>query len=123
MEREKKRGRGKAHSGSNDQKGTYHQENPAKSPMPNQIHPSPMKTLNRCRDSHPYISIPERRVKMEYRKQNFHHCGIMGKNWSNESGNLTQSNDFPKALERDKKLEYQQIFHTLRRDRNLNQRK
>ncbi|MBW0483497.1 hypothetical protein O181_023212 [Austropuccinia psidii MF-1] len=56
-------------------------------------------------------------------EKNNYNGSIMRKNWNNESENLTQPNDFPPASERDKKLKYPQIFHTLRRERSLNQSK
>ncbi|MBW0493055.1 hypothetical protein O181_032770 [Austropuccinia psidii MF-1] len=55
-------------------------------------------------------------------KKNYH-GSIMRKSWNNESENLTQPNVFPPASESDKKLKYQQIFHTLGRERSLNKRK
>ncbi|MBW0555356.1 hypothetical protein O181_095071 [Austropuccinia psidii MF-1] len=47
----------------------------------------------------------------------------MGRNWNNEPGNLTQSNELPKASERDEKLQYQHIFHNLRIYSNQNHKK
>ncbi|MBW0537462.1 hypothetical protein O181_077177 [Austropuccinia psidii MF-1] len=91
--------------------------------MTNQIQLSPTKKLDRLRESHSYAFTPERLVHMKYGQNNSHNYSIVGRNWNNESGNLTQSNDFPKASERDENLESKQIFHTIRREINLNQRK
>ncbi|MBW0578462.1 hypothetical protein O181_118177 [Austropuccinia psidii MF-1] len=60
---------------------------------------------------------------MEYGQKNFNLEKIMGRNWNNKSENIIQSNDLPKASEKDENLESQQIFHTLRREKNWNQRK
>ncbi|MBW0591735.1 hypothetical protein O181_131450 [Austropuccinia psidii MF-1] len=116
------RGRIQPPAGSNDQKGNYHWENSSQSQIPKKIQPSTTKKLDTFRKFHSDTSTLERLVNVEYGQQNVCHSRIMGRNCYNMSENHTKSNDFLRSSERDQNFEFQQIFHTLRIGRNLNQR-
>ncbi|MBW0509378.1 hypothetical protein O181_049093 [Austropuccinia psidii MF-1] len=66
-------GRRKPIAGSNDQKGTYHQETPS------QIQPSSTKKFDILMKSRSDASYPERLVHMDHGKQNLYYDRMMGK--------------------------------------------